>query len=260
MQPITVCRRIPPLTCHSVNDSKIQDRLYAAEREQIGDFVFDADVAAVFPDMISRSVPGYAAIINMIGLLTRIHAEPGTCLYDLGCSLGASSLAMANSLVHEDCRIVAVDNAAAMLDRAREFTSSSPRAIEFLLADIRDVEIEPASVIVLNFTLQFLPVEEREMLLRRVHDALLPGGVLILSEKIAGETEEADAVLVEMHHAFKKTQGYSDLEISQKRSALEQVLLPETLEQHKQRLNAVGFARSDLWFQCFNFVSIVARA
>jgi tRNA (cmo5U34)-methyltransferase len=233
--------------------------LYAEQRAKVGDFVFDADVAAVFPDMIGRSVPGYAAIINMIGLLTRMHAAPGTYLYDLGCSLGASSLAMANSLEH-DCPIVAVDNAEAMLARAREYTASSARPIEFINADIRDIDLAPASVVVLNFTLQFLPLDERERLLRRIRRALVPGGVLILSEKIAGETEQEDALLVEMHHAFKRAQGYSDLEISQKRAALEKVLLPETLAQHKQRLAAVGFARSDLWFQCFNFVSIVARA
>jgi tRNA (cmo5U34)-methyltransferase len=203
-------------------------------------------------------VPGYAAIINMIGLLTRMHAVAGTCLYDLGCSLGASSLAMANGL-EQDCRIVAVDNAEAMLARARKYTASSPNPIEFVAGDIRDVVFEPASVVVLNFTLQFLPLDEREALLQRIREALVPGGVLILSEKIAGETPEADAVLVEMHHAFKRAQGYSDLEISQKRAALEQVLLPETLARHQQRLEKVGFARSDLWFQCFNFVSIVAR-
>ena len=242
-----------------MTDSKPRDRLYAKQRKQVGDFVFDADVAAVFPDMISRSVPGYAAIVNMTGLLTRMHAVPGTHLYDLGCSLGASSLAMANSLEHA-CPIVAVDNAEAMLQRAREYTRDSARPIQFVAGDVRDVEFEPASVVVLNFTLQFLPREEREALLKRIANALVPGGVLILSEKIAGETMEEDAVLVNMHHAFKRAQGYSDLEISQKRTALEQVLLPETLAQHKQRLAAVGFARSDLWFQCFNFVSIVARS
>jgi len=242
-----------------VTDSRKTDRLYATEQAEVGDFVFDADVAAVFPDMIGRSVPGYAAILNMISLLTRMHAVPGTHLYDLGCSLGAASLAMANGLEQDECSIVAVDNAEAMLARAREYTEASPAPIDFRLADIREVVFEPSSLIVLNFTLQFLSLDEREGLLKRVREALVPGGVLILSEKIAGETQQSDAVLTEMHHAFKRAQGYSDLEISQKRTALEKVLLPETLEHHRQRLAKVGFARSDLWFQCFNFVSIVAR-
>jgi len=236
------------------------DRLYAKTRDKVGDFVFDAAVASVFPDMIQRSVPGYAAIINMIQLLTGMHAVPGSNLYDLGCSLGAASLAMANGLAHEDCRIIAVDNAEAMLARAREHTAASDVHIDFRLADIRDVPIQNASVVVLNFTLQFLPREQRGELLSRIRQGLSKGGILILSEKILGESPEQDARLVEMHHAFKRAQGYSDLEISQKRSALEKVLLPETLAAHQQRLQQAGFARSDLWFQCFNFVSIVAQA
>ncbi len=225
----------------------------------VGDFVFDAAVARVFPDMISRSVPGYAAIINMIELLTRMHARPGTRLYDLGCSLGAASLAMARGLTHADCRIVAVDNAPAMLARAREHTAGAGN-IDFVLADIRDVAIAGASVVVLNFTLQFLPREARAGLLRTVRAGLVPGGILILSEKIAGRTPEEDAALVAMHHAFKRQQGYSALEISQKRAALERVLLPETLDTHLRRLGEAGFAQAHPWFQCFNFVSIVAGA
>lgn len=236
------------------------DRLYASSREQVGDFVFDAAVAAVFPDMIRRSVPGYAAILNMIELLAGLHAGQGSNLYDLGCSLGASSAALARGIGERDCRIIAVDNAQAMLDRAAEHTRDCGHAIDFQLGDIRDVVVQDASVVVLNFTLQFLPIEQRAGLLSKIRQGLRPGGVLILSEKILGETPEEDAVLVEMHHAFKRAQGYSDLEVSQKRSALENVLLPETIATHKQRLAEAGFARSDLWFQCFNFVSIVARA
>lgn len=222
--------------------------------------MFDAEVARVFPDMISRSVPGYAAIINMIELLTRKHAQAGTRLYDLGCSLGAASLAMAKGLPHDDCSIIAVDNAPAMLERARQHAQQAARPIEFRESDIRQIGIDHASMVVLNFTLQFLPPADRVTLLQRVREGLVPGGVLILSEKIAGETPEEDAFLVEMHHAFKRQQGYSELEISQKRAALERVLRPEPLSIHRHRLRQVGFERADTWFQCFNFVSIVARA
>jgi len=52
--------------------------------------------------------------------------------------------------------------------------------------------------------------------------------------------------------------GYSKLEISQKRAALENVLLPETLEAHRSRLDTIGFDAVDVWFQCFNFASMVA--
>lgn len=225
----------------------------------VEDFVFDAAVARVFPDMISRSVPGYAAIINMIELLTAQYAQPETRLYDLGCSLGAASLAMAAGLAYDGCEIITVDNAPAMLACARDCLVDIPHPVRLVDEDIRELFVENASVVVLNFTLQFLPRGDRAGLLRRIRDGLVPGGILILSGKIAGETPEADTLLCEMHHAFKRRQGYSDLEISQKRAALENVLFPERLSTHLDRLNVAGFRRVDTWLQCFNFVSIVAR-
>jgi len=146
-----------------------------------------------------------------------------------------------------------------MLERCRanvECTLGIP--VEIVQRDIREVPIERASVVVLNFTLQFLPSDERLPLLARIHEGLLPGGVLILSEKLAFADPRQQALHVEMHHAFKQAQGYSALEISQKRTALENVLIPETLEQHKSRLRRAGFASSEVWFQYFNFASLIA--
>ena len=237
-----------------------RDRLYADPRDDVGSFVFDERVAAVFGDMIARSVPGYATIVAMTGILARRHAVPGSRVYDLGCSLGAATAVMAASMEADHCHFIALDRAPAMLERARkELEERGLSGIDLVCADIRDIVIERASVVVLNFTLQFLPVEERLALLNRIRRGMLPGGVLVLSEKIAGSSEEQDSLLVEMHEAFKQANGYSELEISQKRAALERVLLPETIEVHRQRLEEAGFRRVDLWFQCFNFVSFVAR-
>lgn len=233
-----------------------RDRLYAQQRHEVHDFVFDDAVAAVFPDMLARSIPGYAAIIGMIELMAAEHAQPRTCLYDLGCSLGAASLALHAGSGDRRCRIIAVDNAPAMLARARR--NLSGRGIEWVCSDLREVRIEKASMVVLNFTLQFVPLEQRLKLLQGIRAGLLPGGLLVLSEKVRGETPAADRQLLAMHHAFKRANGYSDLEISQKRTALENVLLPEPISTHKQRLDRAGFAGCDVWFQCFNFVSMVA--
>jgi tRNA (cmo5U34)-methyltransferase len=240
-----------------MRDGGRRDRLFA-EPQPVGDFVFDEAVAEVFPDMIRRSVPGYAAIITMTRLLTRRYAQDGSRLYDLGCSLGASTAAMAQACRESPCAIVAVDNAPAMIQRARASLAESYPQIQWVCADIRDVAVRDASVVVLNFTLQFLPPADRLALLSRIHRGLRSGGILILSEKIAGEDAPADALLTDMHHAFKRANGYSELEISRKRTALEKVLLPETLDTHRARLQQAGFSRSDLWFQCFNFVSLVA--
>jgi tRNA (cmo5U34)-methyltransferase len=235
-----------------------RDALFAAAAPA-GDFVFDEAVAAVFPDMIRRSVPGYPAIVNMIQLLAGRYAQPDTTLIDLGCSTGASTVALALGSAGKPCRIVGVDNAPAMLSRAQTQLADRCPQIEWLCADIREAPIVDASMVVLNFTLQFLPPIDRLALLTRVQDGLVPGGVLILSEKIAAEDRAGDELLIEMHHAFKRAHGYSELEISRKRTALEKVLIPETIETHRQRLQDAGFVRSDLWFQCFNFVSLVAR-
>ena len=242
-----------------MDDSKPQDTLYRQREGLSGDFVFDAAVAAVFPDMISRSVPGYAAILNMIELLAGRYAQPGSRLYDLGCALGASTVALARGAAGTGCRSIGIANAPAMLHTAADYGGGDEMAIEWLCRDVRDVEIEDASIVVLNFTLQFLPTAQRLALLRRIREGLRDGGILILSDKIRGEDPAADQRLVDMHHAFKQANGYSTLEISRKRTALENVLVPETLDTHRQRLADAGFAVCDLWFQCFNFVSLVAH-
>ena len=246
-------------TVMSPDDRK--DRIYAEPRESVADFRFDRRVAHVFPDMIQRSVPGYATMIKMISVLAAEYVQPNSLCYDLGCSLGASSLALQRGIRSPGCRIIAVDNSPDMLERARQQlppgTSTCP--IELVCADILDLEILDASMVVLNFTLQFIVPERRLALLQSIHQALRPQGILVISEKIRFTDREQELQQSRMHHAFKRANGYDDLEISQKRSALENVLIPETIDQHRQRLSAAGFQRSDLWFQCFNFVSLIAH-
>jgi tRNA (cmo5U34)-methyltransferase len=237
-----------------------KDVIYASPLDGIAAFRFDDRVARVFPDMIQRSVPGYGTIIAMTGVLAERYAQPHSICYDLGCSLGASTLSMRSHLDGRNCRIVAVDNSAAMLERCRQVIDADPHTtpVELLLADAAAVPIADASVVVLNFTLQFIAQEQREALLARIGAGMRPGGVLVLSEKIRFEDEHLQALNTDLHHAFKHANGYSQLEISQKRSALENVLLPETIGAHQQRLRRAGFASVDVWFQCFNFASLVA--
>jgi tRNA (cmo5U34)-methyltransferase len=236
------------------------DTLFATPADSIADFCFDAAVVEVFPDMISRSVPGYATILRMIGQLAERYAKAGSRCYDLGCSLGASTLSMRHRIQAPGSEIVAVDNSPAMIAQAEKLIAAdaSEIPVRLLCADLQDVSIENASVVVLNFTLQFIPVAEREAILRRIADGLLPGGVLILSEKLAFDDTEHNNLMIQLHHNFKRANGYSDLEIAQKRSALENVLIPETFETHKQRLLRAGFRSTDMWFQCFNFASLLA--
>ena len=238
---------------------QVTDRLFATERKP-EDFRFDASVARVFPDMIRRSVPGYTTIIPMIEVITEQYAQPGSNCYDLGCSLGASTLAMRHGIAHGDCHLFGVDNSAAMIERCEHYVAldDSPLPVTLRCEDILDTELSNASVTTLNFTLQFVPPEQRAELLTRIASATRPGGVLILSEKIRFESEREQEIQTRLHHEFKRANGYSDLEISQKRSAIEQVLIPETLAAHRERLLDAGFDQVLLWYQCFNFVSMLA--
>ncbi|OQX37238.1 MAG: carboxy-S-adenosyl-L-methionine synthase CmoA [Oceanospirillales bacterium LUC14_002_19_P2] len=239
--------------------NNLLDRIYAEPHAELSGFAFDDAVARVFPDMIRRSVPGYTTIIPMIGIITSQYAQPHTMLYDLGCSLGASTLAMRHGVYQPECRVVGVDNSDAMLERCRKYIEAdgSSVPVELLLDDIRSVSVINASVVTLNFTLQFIPLEDRLTLLSQIADGLNTGGALILSEKLVFEVGE-QTVLEELHYDFKRANGYSDLEISQKRTALEDYLIPETLTQHRERLLAAGFSRVVLWYQCFNFCSLLA--
>jgi tRNA (cmo5U34)-methyltransferase len=237
-----------------------KDAIYATPQEHIVDFAFDERVASVFPDMIRRSIPGYGDIIALLGLFAEQYATDNSTLYDLGCSLGAATLSLRRRISAGSCNIVAVDNAEAMVERCRENIAAdlSPTPVEVVCGDIREVSIENASVVVLNFTLQFLQPEERLALLKKIHDGLLPGGVLVLSEKIRFSSEKSQRFEETMHLAFKRANGYSAMEISQKRQALENVLIPESIEQHRERLSQAGFQQIEPWFQAFNFASIAA--
>ena len=242
-----------------VAPQQLTDRLFATERNP-EDFRFDAAVARVFPDMIRRSVPGYTTIIPMIQVITEQYIQPGTNAYDLGCSLGASTLAMRHGIQYRDCELIGVDNSAAMIERCQHYIAldDHPLPVSLRCEDILGTDLRNASVTTLNFTLQFVPLCARADLLARIAQATLSGGALILSEKLRFDDDTAQEIQTRLHHVFKRANGYSDLEISQKRSAIEHVMIPETLEAHRQRLLSAGFERVLVWYQCFNFVSILA--
>ena len=227
-------------------------------------FRFNDAVARVFPDMLKRSIQGYAASIEAVGSLAARYVRASTVCYDLGCSLGAATIAMRQGIREPDCRIIAVDAAAAMTERCQEVVAadiqrdSAGAAVDVIRADIRDIEIDNASMVVLNYTLQFLPIEERAALLKNIHDGMNADGLLLLSEKVVDEDPQMEQLLVDLHHEHKRRNRYSALEISRKRAALENVLIPETVAAHRERLRVAGFAKSAVWLRYFNFVSIIA--
>ena len=245
-----------------------EDRIYTiagdGESGEIEPFRFNDEVAAVFPDMLRRSIPGYAASLEAIGSLAARYVRANSNCYDLGCSLGAASLAMRQGIRAEGCRIVAIDNAPAMIERCRNIVQEeclrepAGAPIEVVPGDILEARLSNASMVVLNYTLQFLPVAERDTLIKRIFEGLNDGGLLVLSEKVVDPDPAMEALLVDLHHEHKRRTDYSALEISRKRAALENVLVPETVKQHRERLLRAGFGSAAVWLRYFNFVSIIA--
>jgi len=240
--------------------TKASDNIYAEKKSHLVDFVFDKAVANVFPDMIRRSVPGYENIITMIGLFAETYVQANSNCYDLGCSLGAASLALRHHTNKDNVQIIAVDNAQSMVEQCRNNIKidNSIITVDVICDDIQNIKIESASMAILNFTLQFLQPDSRSELLSTIYNGMNAGGVLVLSEKITFTDETTRNNNIKLHEAFKKANGYTDLEISQKRSALENTLIPDTIETHQQRLTNIGFSEVTVWFQCFNFISILA--
>lgn len=237
-----------------------KDRIYASSNVKQGPFEFNEAVARVFPDMLRRSIPGYEATIECIGSLAERFVQPASNCYDLGCSLGAATLAMRHMIRHDDCRIIAVDNAPAMVERCRHLIDSDDARVpvDVVLQDLLHLPIERASMVVMNYTLQFLPATTRQSLIKRIHDGMLPGGVFVLSEKVVDDDPVIEELLVELHLEHKRRNDYSAMEIARKRTALENVLVPESLATHHARLRQAGFAHVGTWQRQYNFISIVA--
>ncbi len=239
---------------------KQPDNIYAQKKSHLVDFVFDEAVANVFPDMIRRSVPGYENIITMIGLFAEQYVQDNSQCYDLGCSLGAATLTLRHHINKENVQIIAVDNAKSMIERCQINIEKdpAPTPVQLICDDIQNSAINNASLVILNFTLQFLDPETRMELLQHIYNGMNQGGALILSEKITFADKATRNVNIQLHEAFKKSNGYTELEISQKRSALENTLIPDTIATHQQRLTDIGFTTVNTWFQCFNFMSMLA--
>lgn len=234
----------------------MRDQVFAKPQTNIVDFAFNEEVVQVFPDMIRRSVPGYELVIPMAGLIAARHMGSNGVAYDLGCSLGASSLALLTYCPSPDVQIVAVDNSQAMIDEARK-NIQDPR-IEFRLDDLLEVDVIGAKVVMLNFVLQFLDPLHRGELLRCIAQSMDPAGLLILSEKVQDPDPDTHAFFDETHLAWKQANGYSQLEVSQKRQALENVMRVENPEAHQERLQGCGFNDVIQWFHCLNWVSFAA--
>jgi len=223
-------------------------------------FEFNESVARVFDNMLERSVPFYKECLDMVTALVREYARPGTRVYDLGCSTGTLIRELARSLPEpEGVRFTGIDNSPAMLKKARRKLKEFGGRCELVEADLNGpLELDGASVVVMNYTLQFVPPGKRKAVLGRIHRALPPGGALILIEKVRGEAKPLDDLFIEQYYRYKREMGYSRMEIARKRESLEQVLVPLTPGENVTILYKAGFETVDVFFKWFNFAGFVA--
>ena len=237
-----------------------KDVLYKVPQQKVAPFEFNKDVAAVFDDMIQRSVPFYREIIQRQAQLIKLFYQPKSLIYDLGCSNGNLGIHLCD-VMQDNFKMIAVDSSKPMLTVYEEKLASHPlkERIELQCSDILSVNLTHASVIVLNLTLQFLPLNQRYELLKQIYSALLPGGIFLFTEKIIHPEDSFSELQKKIYYDFKKENGYCELEISQKREALENVLIPETVDEHLARLLQIGFQKTEIWFKWFNFCSLVCQ-
>lgn len=224
------------------------------------DFVFNERVVEVFDDMIDRSIPFYKEVIGASAQLLEGFLSPGDTVYDLGCSTGTSLLLFSRLLQHRGLHFVGLDNSGAMLDKARLKAElyGKQDSLSFVLKDITAFDNPGAGCILLHYTLQFIRPLQRPAFLSRIFDHLRPGGVLLVSEKVISHDPRLNREYIAKYHQYKKSRGYSELEIAKKREALENVLIPFSLEENQAMLHKAGFVSVETYFRWFNFASFVA--
>jgi tRNA (cmo5U34)-methyltransferase len=225
-----------------------------------GEFRFDAKVAEVFDDMLSRSVPFYGEVQRIITNLASEHYQDGTKIFDLGCSTGTTIINVCNAAAGRKLDIMGVDSSEPVIAKAREkiVKANLNAHIKLICKDIRDIEIKDASVVIMNYTLQFIEPKSRRALIRQIYDGLSKGGILLISEKVLEENGAMSELFIDKYYDFKREMGYSDLEIAKKREALDKVLIPMTTDAEIRLLKEVGFDNVSTFFKWFNFTSLIA--
>lgn len=237
-----------------------KDEVFKEEIEKASDFKFGANVASVFDDMVSRSVPFYGEIQRMMAELAADHAKVGSDVYDLGCSTGTTMIGM-NTMVDSNVRFVGIDDSQEMLDKCKSklIEIGFSRDYDLRCSDLANgVNIQNAFVVVLCLTLQFVRPIYRERLIQDIYKGLNPGGALILVEKILSEESGFNRDFINYYYNYKRRNHYSELEISQKREALENVLIPYKLSENISLLRDRGFAHCEVFFKWYNFSGLIA--
>ncbi len=252
--------RVLPAAIQPMTPTQKRDRIFASRKSLLKDFDFGKKTAAVFDDMLDRSVPFYSEILRMMAEMTAEFATEGTSIYDLGCSTCNTFLAL-DPLLPNGVRFVGVDSSEEMLKRGREKLARHGvrREVELVCADLnKGFKVENASVVIMNLVLQFIRPLYRQRLITSVARGLNDQGCLLLVEKVLSKHSTLNRLFIKHYYAFKQRNGYSQLEIAQKREALENVLIPYRIEENAELLLGHGFSQCDVFFKWYNFCGIIA--
>ncbi|MGK0256343.1 MAG: tRNA (cmo5U34)-methyltransferase [Arcobacteraceae bacterium] len=233
----------------------MKDKLF--EKPIKKQFEFDEDVASVFDDMLSRSVPHYQDMLNLTTSFALKYTTTNSTIYDLGCSTATTLINIAQNS-NESLNLIGIDTSNAMLKRAQQKSKAYGIDIDFMEDDIFNIDFEPSNVIISNYTLQFIRPMQREKLIKKIYDSLEVGSIFIFSEKVITDNKILNKQFIDEYYNFKKTQGYSEFEISQKREALENVLIPYSYEENKKMILDAGFSNFDCVFKWVNFATFIA--
>jgi len=237
-----------------------KDTLFSERKDEVSDFDFGKDTAVVFDDMLNRSVPYYSEMQRMIGEISADYAVDGTQLYDLGCAT-CNAFFELDRVLPKNIKFVGVDFSKEMLDQAREKIAQKglTRDYELICADLNDdIEIKNASVAIMNLTLQFIRPVRRHLVMSNIARGMAPGSCLLVVEKVLSKDPKVNRSFIKYYYDFKQRQGYSELEIAQKREALENVLIPYRLEDNYELFLSSGFSFCDVFFKWYNFCGIIA--
>ncbi|GGH44024.1 carboxy-S-adenosyl-L-methionine synthase [Dyadobacter endophyticus] len=241
--------------------SENSDQVFKEEITKVSDFKFGTTVVNVFDDMVSRSVPYYNEMQRMLAEIAADHVKEGTFVYDLGCSTGTTLIGL-DELIPSDIRFIGIDESQEMLDKCdlKLKEAGFVRPYDLVSGDLhQQLPITNGSVVILCLTLQFVRPLYRERLLKNIYDGLNPGGVLLLVEKVLAESSIFNRDFIKYYYNYKRRNHYSELEISQKREALENVLIPYKLSENMLLLKEAGFADCEIFFKWYNFSGMIAH-
>lgn len=221
-------------------------------------FTFNEEVVSVFDDMIERSVPFYRQMISLSSYFVRQNISEGGRVYDLGSSTG-NTLFLIEKESDKKLELLGLDSSQAMVELSQKKASALNSSVQFVEGDVLECDFLETDAFISNFTLQFIRPLARERFVKKIYDALKPGGIFILSEKLTSEDQKLSKQMIELYHAHKKEQGYSEYEIAKKREALENVLVPYTQEENVAMLKEAGFKSVEVLFRWVNFATFFAR-